>query len=271
MEAAVLPILCLMLAAAQPQPTSPPSAPLAGPTVATHVTCATLVSYDMSGRLRRLDTAPEQAALALLDLPADARARADAVVAERAAAIDRFVSDNLLLLSQLDTATKAGNALDKTLTLLQAYGRVRPVLQGGPLRDRIIAALPPPHAERFRAVFDEYWTALVSDSLNENHAQGKHDQRWQVDLGERFNHLGQEVARSFERQSASGTIFVDYLLADLDLTPDQRQIVQTLKMDMLERTNLRPTEEDQKRLGLGILSYLNERQRIAVLKRITGR
>ena len=259
----------------QPQPARDPqpaatSQPLAGPAVAPHVTRPTLVAYDLNGRLRRSETQPELAALALLHLPPDAQARADAVIADRVAAIDAFVSDNLLLFGQIDSASKAGRKLDAALLIAEAFDKVRPILRTGTLRDRLIRALPPEHAERFRAIFDEYWGAVVGESLRDSRSHGKHDARWQVDLGERFNHLGQEIGRSYERQAAAGTIFIDYLLAGLDLTADQRRIIREFKLDMLERTGFRPSEDDQKRLGLSILAYLTQSQRLKVLKKIGG-
>src|SRR5438093_102916 len=108
-EAAMLAIV-LSAALVLGQPGTP--TPLAGPAVAPAEPRATLVSFDLNGRVRRLESSPEAAALALLKLPEGARAKAEAVIAERAAAIDRFVGENLLLLSQLDTATKAGGKID---------------------------------------------------------------------------------------------------------------------------------------------------------------
>jgi hypothetical protein len=270
----LLAVLAVTLATLTPPPGAaqpPPVGPLGGPRVARQATRPTLLSYDLSGRVRRLQTAPEIAAIELLHLAPGLQAGVDAVVGARAAAMDRFVSENLLLLSQLDTASKANDRLGAAVLLLEGFNKLRPALKDGPLRDRIARALPPAAAARFHALYSEYWSALVAESVRDNRAQGKHDPRWAIDLGEHLKELGQEITRAYERQAASGTLFIDYLLSDLDLSDRQRRTIETLKLDMLARTNMRPSEKDQKQLGLGILAYLNERQRLKVIKKIAGR
>src|SRR5690349_15242807 len=109
------------LAAMQPQPArAPDRPPLAGPTVAPAVERNTLVSYDLNGRLRPLDVSPDLAAIELLNLSPELRAHVDAVIAARAEAMDQFVTSNLMLLSQLDTASKAGDKLDQAALLMES-------------------------------------------------------------------------------------------------------------------------------------------------------
>lgn len=247
-----------------------PAQPLAGPEVVTRGPRQTLVSRDFNNRLRRPETTPEVAALELLDLPPAIRAAADEVVAARTAAIDRFVSENLLLLGEIDTASKAGRKLEAAALLLKAVQALAPALEGGPLAERIARALPPEHAAKYRAICDEYWNAAIDEALATARADGQVQTGWQAGLGERLRHFGEEIARSYERQAAAGTLFIDFLLAGLDLTPEQRGIIGDLKIDMLERTGMRPSEQDQGRLALGILAYLNPAQRRIVLDRIAG-
>lgn len=261
-------MLHLVLAAILAQPVS---APLAGPAAASRAERPTLVQRDFNQRLRRPETTPERAALNLLKLSPDSLAAAESVLDRRAAAIDRFVTENLFLLQELDTASKAGDKLDVAILILRAVDAIRPVLAYGTLRDQVVAALSPDDAARFAAVFDEYWSAAVDESHRESREAGKKEARWAIDLGERFKHLGEEIARSFERQLASGTVFVDYYLQGLDLTDEQRGSINALKLDMLERTAFKPSEKDQQQLAVGALAYLSAAQRTIVLKRITGK
>ena len=116
-----------------------------------------------------------------------------------------------------------------------------------------------------------YWSAAVKEGLRDARAAGKKDARWQIDLGERFKHLAEEIVRSFERQVASGTIAVDYLMNGLDLTPEQVRTINDFKLDMLQRTGAKPSEKDQQQLVVGALAYLNEKQRAEVIKRLSGK
>ena len=118
---------------------------------------------------------------------------------------------------------------------------------------------------------DEYWRAAVDEAAADGRAAGKKDPRWAVDLGERFKSLAEEIARSFARQETGGTLFVDYFMYDLALSDEQRRTINGLKLDMLERCGGKPGEEDQKRLAIGALAYLNQAQRAAVIRRLTGK
>ena len=155
--------------------------------------------------------------------------------------------------------------------ILRTLQKIRPVLEPGPMRDQVSRVLPGPDAARFRAIVDEYWAAVIKEGLRDARARGKKDARWQVDLGERLKHLGEEIARSYERQVASGTLFVDYFMSELHLSPEQTRIINDLKLDMLRQSGMRPGEKDQQRLVLGALAYLTADQRAKVIKRLTGK
>lgn len=264
-------LLLLIPALVLTQPTQPQPAPLAGPRLAATQRPATLVQYDLAGRLRRPEIAPEEAALALLDLDAQAKAAADAIIEGRAAALDRFVSENLLLLGQLDTAGKAGGKLDQFTLFMQLYEKLRPTLEQGPLDARIAAALPAPAAARFRALVNTYYTAAAQEIQEADAANGKKTPLRLAMLGERLRLVGEEIKRSYERQAAAGTLIADYLLADLDLTEAQRNTISRLKLDFLERTSFHPTEKQQQGFVAGAVAYLSEAQRARVIRKISGR
>jgi hypothetical protein len=244
----------------QPQPLSGPAVQLAER--------PGLVQHDMSGRVVRPEKAAEEAAVDQLVLTPEVRARVERTITERAAAIDRFVTENLLLLNQLDTVGKAGSLRDKIAVGVEAVTKLGGAIQGRSLKEAILAELPEEQGARFREMLRDYWRAL--------HEEGKalkpHDPPppWAVYIGESLASLGREIARSFERQSASGTVFVDYLLSGLDLNEQQNNIVRELKLDMMERTEMRASEEDQKKLVLSVAAYLDQRQRAKVIERIGG-
>lgn len=236
--------------------------PLGGPIV--RPAPVSIIETDFLGRLRRPETSPERAALDALALsPAD-RERLDALLAPREALLDRFVADNLLLLGQFDTAVKGGShrhALALAFTLLRALA---PVIEPGPLRSQIARALDPDSRRRFLSLLRDYDAALVRDAR----AAGNPAPRTLILLGERLRELGEDIARSFQRQQNAGTIFADALLSGIDLSPEQARAFHDLKLDLLERTAGRASETDQRNLVLAILARLSESQRARVLPRI---
>lgn len=241
--------------------------PLSGPTVKLSARPG-LVQHDMSGRVVRPDKTVEEAAVDRLELSPQDRERVSRVVAERAAAIDRFVTENLLLLNQLDTVSKAGSPQDKIVVGVEAVTKLGEAIKGRSLKVAIEAKLPEEHAAKFRVLLRDYWRAL--------HEEGKTlkpndpPPAWAVSLGESLASLGREIARSFERQAASGTVFVDYLLSGLDLSEQQREMVSELKLDLMERTEMRASEKDQEKLVLSVAAYLTQEQRATVIARVKG-
>lgn len=241
--------------------------PLAGPTVAGPAR-PTFVQHDMSGRVVRPTVSIEQAAVERLELSAEVREKVHRVLTERAAALDAFVVENLLLLNQLQTVQTAGSLRDKIVVGVEAVRKLGAAIKGKSLREEVARVLPPERAAEFRALLREYIRAV--------HEEGRllkpkdPPPRWAVTLGESFASLGREIAASFERQSASGTLFVDYLVAGLNLNEYQRGVIHELKLDLLERTNMRPTEEDQKKLILGAAAFLDQDQRAKVIAKVTG-
>jgi hypothetical protein len=241
---------------------------LAGPAVVARGSGA-LVEVDMSGRVQRPEKTIEQAAAAKLELSAEVRERVDRILVERAAGIDRFVTENLLLLNQAQTVGAAGTLLEKATLLLTGLERISPAVGGKSLETRIAEVLPEDRAQAFKAMLKDYWRALA--------AEGKMlkpkdpPPPWAVNLGESLASLGREIGKSFERQLASGTLFVDYLISGLNLTEQQQELFRTMKLELLEKTSMKPSEEDQKKLVLGVVAYLNEKQREKVIARIGGK
>lgn len=256
----------LVVAGAVAQP--PAGEALRGPEVGGGAARATLVSFDMRGRLRALDSAAELEAVRLLGLAGAERERVEGVVAARAARVDAFVAENLLMLGELDTATKAERKLDAALLLAKLLERGWSLVEERPLREQVAAALSGPARERFGALVLEYRRAWRAQARADARAKGERPPAWALLMAERAAELGQEIAHSFERQEASGTLVADYLLAGVSLSEAQRAMVRRMKLEMLERTAARPTERDQQLLVLGIAAHLDEAQRGAVIRKV---
>ncbi len=265
-------MLGLLLAAglmAQPVTSGGPlGGPLSGPRVA-HKEREGIVQTEMSGRVRRPETLIEQAALDRLALSTEVRARVDKVLVARAAGIDRFVTENFVLLGQAQTVGAAGTVKEKVTLFLVGLHKISAAVGGQSLKERIAAELPSEDAQKFRAMLREYWKAVHVEAVNAK----PHDPppAWATYLGESLGSLGQEIARSFQRQESSGTLIVDYLTAGLDLTEKQQEIIREMKLEMMERTGMKADAEEQKKLAIGVAAYLNEKQRDKLMERIVGK
>ena len=273
-------VLAPLASAQQPPATTPapaqaPSAPttaespaLSGPRVPETPAAPGLVTRDFNGQVRRPETTPEEAALALLDLDAPARAAVRAIIEKRDAIIDRFVGENLDLLTKFGAAAGANDKLDQLGLGLEAFQKLAPLREGGSLWEQIAAALPQAPAEKFNALMKDYWDAIAEEGKRTPNEKGKPRGRFEIVAAERIAILGREIESSFNRLLYSGGLIVSYFAKDLDLTDTQKARVRQMTLDFARRTNLKPTEKDQQGLVVELLSILTEEQRVKVTKKL---
>ena len=253
------------------QPAAPAANPLGGPKVDAPTQAApTLVSTDFNGTVRRLETTPEEAAVALLKLSGEAKERVDALFAKRGKAIEEFVTGNLDLLTKLDTAGKTNNKRDQLMLGLEAFQKLNAVWKDGTLFDQVKALLPEDQRAEFERLVTNYWNALVEEGKNIPGENGKKRGRFEIVAGERLQAFVGEIGRAFERGVKSGRLIAEFVLKDLNLTDAQKaRVREIIDSEAAEA----PLKEDDKRyegLFLKVLGILDEKQRTAVLKRFRG-
>ena len=253
------------------QPAAPAANPLGGPKIdAPSQAAPSLVSSDFNGTVRRLETTPEEAAVALLKLSGEAKERVDALFARRGKAIEEFVTSNLDLLTKLDTAGKTNNKRDQLMLGLEAFQKLNVVWKDGTLFDQVKAMLPEDRRAEFERLVTAYWNALVEEGKNIPNEDGKKRGRFEIVAGERLQAFVGEIGRAFERGVKSGRLIAEFVLKDLNLTDAQKaRVREIIDSEAAEA----PLKEDDKRyegLFLKILGILDEQQRTAIIKRFRG-
>lgn len=241
--------------------------PLSGPSTTTHAHHPTVLHFDFAGRVQRPEQPVEAAAAALLALDAPTRARVQAILDRRAATLDDLIGDNLDLLIQLQGAEAAGKARQVDL-LMRAWQRMKPLRDQGPLRTAIRAELPSPAAAEFDRLLDEYWAAVVREVHSHPGDDGKTPARLQVVIGEQFQSLGREIARSFERMLKSGDLVYAYISKDLGLNEKQQAKVRTLINEFVEKHGDNAGGKQLAWLVVQVLAELEPKQRVEVVRRL---
>lgn len=247
-----------------PAPPGPASeAPLGGPRVAEPARPATLVERDYEGRVKTLESSPEEAALKLLDLSPTERAAAERVLAGRARLLDDFVSQNFELLARSAGAFASNRRAEQLRALMDVLHKTQPLRARGPLIDEMAGVLEAPGAARLRALVAEYWDSLVRDRQAAAEARsGKREPRFAILAREKLELLGREVQRSFQRQlPPGGEQEFDALLASLELRPEQERRVRRMAEEFIIRNRFRPTEAQERRFMLEVTAILDEPQR----------
>jgi soluble cytochrome b562 len=227
-----------------------------------------LVRYDMSGRLRRLDGPPEEAALEVIRLTPDEKAQVDHVLTQRAAAVDRVVADNLELLLKTQLARDANDYKGLRDHLVELMDKFKTVRDRGSLKDEIAYVLSDEHASTFRDMVDEYWKAILRDELKDrqNEAQGPRGRA--ILARETALSFGQEIRRSYDRQIQAKTAQLEDFLSTLSATPEQEEKVRKITADAFQASAGKPTLQQRRETFTKILRVLTPEQRRTVLERL---
>lgn len=245
------------------QQTSPP---LSGPKVEPEAPVRTLISRDMQGDLRPLETSPEEAALALLTLSANERAAVDRILQARASILDNVIRENLLLLLRAQGLASEGAAREDAMAALRELSKaLAPLRQRGTLRGEVTLVLDKAHAAEFGALLDDYWQAVIDDALAKERQTNPRATASSVALRERLKAFGQEVRRSYDRQIAAGQAKVDAMIATLGLSPEQEGKVRNLVTDYFQKTAGNPTPAQRREFFAGLTRELTPTQRLALM------
>lgn len=255
--------LVLVAAAAGVQPAG--DHPLSGPRIHAAARPASLVETDYAGKVRRVEGTPEEAALALLAMPAAERMRVEQVLQQRARVLDDIVRDNLLLLNKIDTASKAGRKFETLLALVELYGKFQPIRDRGLLHDEIEAALPAAARPEFNRLVGGYWEAIIAEGLAEPRSD-EAPRRVEIVLRERFEIFGRELERSFKRYEMTAVEDVlDRSLRGLNLSPEQERATDPIVDRLAQAIRADAPEQERGVLILQLTAFLTAEQQTKLM------
>lgn len=253
------------------QSTEPPPAPepLAGPMVADH-TGRTLADRGYDGSIRDLQVPAPEAAVDLLELSEPERERIQTLLAERAAVFDRALADNFEML-QLFPAAEAEN--DRLAQIGIIYGLIAsldPLRERPPLRDEIRQNLDPENQTAYDAVLARYARDLLASAKAEAERTDSKFSAFDVFLETGGKTVQIEIERAIERRFSDGAAMLESIIARLDLTPEQEVRIGGLVLDFVQEAGLDPTQEQQERFFLRLITHLRPDQAAEFVKIAKG-
>ncbi len=273
----------------QPVETTPaqsPAAPLSGPTVKpAGKAVKTLIERDFSGKIKRLEVSPPEAALALLDLDEATRAKANALLLERSRTLDGIVRDNLKLIVRLAGArdaasTEKGKA--EYLELIQELSeKALPLRERGTLQAQLQAILPEAARNQLTKLSQDYWNALLEEkqaaakqaAASQDGAAGggmRGKETREFMRGEFMAIVGQEIKRSYERVVGQQTKDFDELLKSLNLTDAQESKIRKLVGDSFVANYGKVSPAERAKVFTQVYRELDEQQRATLMERVRG-
>lgn len=247
--------------AAWGQPASgQPGSPLGGPSVTERSAGPTLVERDFSGQLKRPDVPPEEAAFYLVKPDAEAKRKADEILAQRAEILDKIVIANLDGIVKFANARQAGDRRGQILQLSQLMGKLGPLNARGTLGSELRGTLGADKVKQYDAIIAEYRKAAADEATKEARARGERLTPQQIETRENLQSLGQEIKRSYERQIAAKATEFDRIIGQLGLEPEQETNIRNLVADFAQQTKGKATPEQKRDIFFRIMSRLNPDQ-----------
>ncbi len=257
-----------------PTATSPPN-PLAGPSLATApAPKPTLVQRDFAGKLVRLDVAPAEAAVKVIELNPPTRAKIDAILIARAAVLDQIVSDNLELLVRLQGVRDAADKSKARETYQELIDKSEPLRARGTLVDELTGALSVDQAAQVRSMTQKYVAAAIAQRVADKTAgkdlsfREKNRAQREAAREETLALIGQEFRRAYERTVGQRAADFETLLKDFSVTPEQESKIRKIVQDNFTSTYGKPTPQQRAKAFWEVYAMLDEPQRQQLLKRV---
>ncbi len=245
----------------------PPADMLSGPRVAETTSERTLVQRDFSGKVKRLEIPPEEAALELLTLDKSVRSRVQRILDERAAIMDGILARNIDLLIRFQSARERR---DRMKLLGEFRAAMEPLQERGTLRAELRAELPKSEAARFDELVDGYWDTVTKEAIAESKSADPKAKPGEVIARERLQALGNEVRRAYDRLITQRAKQLDEILAKLDLTPAQDAAVRGHVARFVEQTKGNSSMNQRRELFGKVLAELDQDQKRRLIAEVVG-
>jgi len=233
---------------------------LAGPSVSAPESERSLVRRDFSGRLKRLDGLPVNAALDLMDLTPQEKSAAMKPLLERSLAIETIMRENTRLVLEAQAAFKPGDDGRGQRAVMKLYELAQPIFTKGKPLDLAAAQLPTAKARELRRLVGEYMQAAVADRMVGN-VDGKKQERLGAFLAENGALFGKEIELAAKRTFEGGEKEFQELSRKLALTPEQESKIQAMFVDMMTKDYAKPSKGQQLKVILSAYKLLTDEQR----------
>ncbi|GEM_PF-1504750 len=268
-----------MLTAPASQPTQPAQPvqqvqPLQTQQVASPAaTGLTLANLDASGNIVRYPEGPEEAAIKLLTLTPEERAKVEAVVAKRHADVDAHVRKHLPLVMRIQGVKEEGLTQDR-VNAFREFGReFSDIRLRQEYRNAIVGTLSATNGQNFAALTSGYRRAWINLSQARAREQAKQDALIHHTNMESFTTATEEVRQSVDRQIGESNQAIMNAVQTLALSPGQQPLVQAVADEFASRVteagDISKVAPEQKVAHVrNLLNMVMEDQRRALLTAI---
>lgn len=247
----------------------PPADVLKGPKVRESITTP-LSRLGFDGQLKKLERRPEETALVAMELSPDVADRAMRVISKRGLLLQKFIAENLDLVTKIGVAGGAQNKLDVLTLLWEALARLQAMGFDGDLEGQISAVLPEDRRSEFAGRIRAQWRQAAAQKLHKPVDKITRGEAFAARAAESGELLGFEFEQAFKRSESSGQLAFYYVTNGLGLSQTQMDTLRSMFDDFTESIGGEPTEEQRNKFLGGLLAYLTPQQQETLLKRFRG-
>lgn len=252
---------------------------LGGPRVVTSEKPKTITEHEMDGTLKKIDTRPEQAALALLDLTPAEKTAVEAILDKRAVAVGALLAEHQALFLKIQQARQGNAPREEIAPLMREFRPIAAPLVSPALLDQLAGVLPAEKAARLRSLVGEYMQALAAEGAKDGRAPAAPPadtpqrrrpnaesaaQKTGADriISERMeiNLLLREMGRSLNAVVEERRAHSAALMKAIEATPEQEEQIRAIVRGIGDSAGLRPTREQRAEMRRKIMAILSPEQ-----------
>ncbi len=258
-----------------PTPSRAPAQPpatndLSGPKVAQPSAGLTLVKKNFNGGLDRITQPVEEAAVAILPLSDDERAKVNTIIVQRAAVVDKGIRESVPLLLRIQGIREEGITTDRQSAIRDLDKKIPILRDRDPFRAELRLAMGAENAAKFDALINDYTRAAIADAIAKAKADGKKGNAFLMSLGESLRNVGMEIQQSYDRIIKEGTDKLDRAIEIIQPTPEQEGAVRNLANDFAQKSLANPTAAQRAEFFKTLMAMLTIPQRERLVRELYG-
>jgi hypothetical protein len=192
-----------------------------------------------------MSTRPEVAAVDLLDVPGDIKARAHDLELQRTRELAFRLIDELDLVRAITDDISTGDNTAARAKTQQLRARIDRNLDATPLLDDMIELVGDAHAPELIRLVEEYHEALIDRRIPEDQRNNP-DRRARVRASISEEAFQRDIRRAYDLSLAHYRRVLDAVYAAVEPTPEQRERIRSIVIDHIKTTRLEATPEQRR-------------------------
>ncbi|MEM1185411.1 MAG: hypothetical protein AAGI53_10480 [Planctomycetota bacterium] len=208
-----------------------------------------LVAKTMTGKMEILRGRPEIAAVDLINIPAEVRAQAVQLEADRLDFLSRSMIEHIDVVAEITDLNVKGRGEEAKERLTRLREVIEPDRERDVLLERVVDVIGDEHEPELRRIVDEYWDALVDRRLANSGVDPEDaPERRRVRVRERLERdlFNREIRRAYDQSLKPTRDALQAIYGAVEPTDEQRERIREIVLKDFKRTGPDRTPADRR-------------------------